>query len=177
MEIKKEREAFEAWHYEQYLLENPNMDIANAKYIYEYAHTNVLVCQLKESNFIAWQAAKAQAVPDGFVLNKPAKVGSGTFGIGVKWSIVIGAAQRQFEYTQNDVGEKANIQNLKGILFDVPEGFVLVPKEPTQKMLNAGHVVMNPIKGSLVHAGTNQKRRDCYKAMIEAAQEQANESE
>ncbi|UIP24550.1 hypothetical protein LZG54_10390 [Acinetobacter towneri] len=122
-----------------------------------------------------WQAAKA--IPDGFVLNKPAKVGSGTFGIGVKWSIVIGAAQRQFEYTQNDVGEKANIQNLKGILFDVPKGFVLVPKEPTQKMLNAGHVVMNPIKGSLVQAGTNQKRRDCYKAMIEAAQEQANESE
>ena len=122
-----------------------------------------------------WQAAKA--IPDGFVLNKPAKVGSGTFGIGVKWSIVIGAAQRQFEYTQNDVGEKANIQNLKGILFDVPEGFVLVPKEPTQKMLNAGHVVMNPIKGSLVQAGTNQKRRDCYKAMIEAAQEQDHESE
>ncbi|WP_411909648.1 hypothetical protein [Acinetobacter towneri] len=69
------------------------------------------------------------------------------------------------------------MQNLKGILFDVPKGFVLVPKEPTQKMLNAGHVVMNPIKGSLVQAGTNQKRRDCYKAMIEAAQEQANESE
>ena len=125
----------------------------------------------------AWQAAKVQAIPERLVLNKPAKVGSGTFGIGVKWSIVIGAAQRQFEYTQNDVGEKANIQNLKGILFDVPEGFVLVPKEPTQKMLNAGHVVMNPIKGSLVQAGTNQKRRDCYKAMIEAAQEQANESE
>ncbi len=57
----------------------------------------------------------------------------------------------------------------------VPEGFVLVPKEPTQKMLNAGHVVMNPIKGSLVQVGTNQKRRDCYKAMIEAAQEQAND--
>lgn len=57
----------------------------------------------------------------------------------------------------------------------IPEGFVLVPKEPTQKMLNAGHVVMNPIKGSLVQAGTNQKRRDCYKAMIEAAQEPSNE--
>ena len=55
--------------------------------------------------------------------------------------------------------------------------YVIVPKEPTQRMLNAGHVVMNPIKGSLVQAGTNQKRRDCYKAMIEAAQEQANESE
>lgn len=54
-----EREAFEAWHYEQYLLENPNMDISNAKYIYDYAHKNVLVCQLRESHFTAWQAAKA----------------------------------------------------------------------------------------------------------------------
>lgn len=48
------------------------------------------------------------------------------------------------------------------------EDFVLVPKEPTQRMLNAGHIVMNPIKGSGVHPGTNQKRRDCYKAMIDA---------
>lgn len=114
MDLQKEKEEFEAWHYEQYLLENPNIDIANAKYIYDYAHNNALVYQLRESHFIAWQAAKAKAIPDGFVV---------------------------------------------------------VPKEPTQKMLNAGHVVMNPIKGSLVQAGTNQKRRDCYKAMIEAAQE------
>ncbi len=62
------REAFEAWHYEQYLIENPNIDITNAKYIYDYAHKNALVCQLKESHFIAWQAAKAQTVPDGFVV-------------------------------------------------------------------------------------------------------------
>ena len=46
--------------------------------------------------------------------------------------------------------------------------YVLVPREPTQRMLNAGHIVMNPIKGSDVHSGTNQKRRDCYKAMIDA---------
>ena len=68
MDLQKEREAFDEWHYEQYLLENQNVDIANAKYIYDYAHKNVLVCQLKESHFIAWQAAKAQAIPDGFVL-------------------------------------------------------------------------------------------------------------
>lgn len=68
MDLQKEREAFEAWHYEQYLLENPNIDITNAKYIYDYAHKNALVCQLKESHFIVWQAAKAQAIPDGFVL-------------------------------------------------------------------------------------------------------------
>ncbi|RSO82988.1 hypothetical protein EA748_08105 [Acinetobacter ursingii] len=49
--------------------------------------------------------------------------------------------------------------------------YVIVPKEPTQRMLNAGHVAMNPIKGSDVHSGTNQKRRDCYKAMLRAYQE------
>lgn len=49
--------------------------------------------------------------------------------------------------------------------------YVIVPKEPTQRMLNAGHVAMNPIKGSDVHSGTNQKRRDCYKAMLIAYQE------
>ena len=59
-----EREAFDKWHYEQYLLENPNIDISNAKYIYNYAHKNALVYQLRESHFTAWQAAKAQAVPE-----------------------------------------------------------------------------------------------------------------
>ena len=49
--------------------------------------------------------------------------------------------------------------------------YVLVPKEPTQKMLNAGHIIMNSVKGSDVHSATNAKRRECYKAMIEAAQE------
>lgn len=49
--------------------------------------------------------------------------------------------------------------------------YVIVPKEPTQRMLNAGHVVMNPVKGSDVHSGTNQKRRECYKAMLRAYQE------
>ena len=60
MDLQKEREAFDEWHYEQYLLENPNIDISNAKYIYDYAHKNVLVFQLKESHFTAWQAAIAR---------------------------------------------------------------------------------------------------------------------
>lgn len=70
MDLEKDsnREAFDEWHYNQYLLENPNIDISNAKYIYDYAHKNVLVCQLRESHFTAWQAAKAQAVPEGFVV-------------------------------------------------------------------------------------------------------------
>ena len=67
-DMKEQRQAFDEWHYKQYLIENPNIDITNAKYIYDYAHKNALVCQLKESHFIAWQAAKAQAIPEGFVL-------------------------------------------------------------------------------------------------------------
>lgn len=50
--------------------------------------------------------------------------------------------------------------------------YVLVPKEPTQKMLNAGHIAMNEVKGSDVHPATNAKRREVYIAMINAAQEQ-----
>ena len=82
-----------------------------------------------------------------------------------------------------ELGDVYAIQNLDHMFMGfaaakaraIPDGFVVVPKEPTQKMLNAGHVVMKPIKGSLVQAGTTQKRRDCYKAMIEAAQEQSHE--
>ena len=117
MDIQKEREAFESWHYEQYLLENPNIDISNAKYIYDYAHKNALVYQLKESHFTAWQAAKAQAIP---------------------------------------------------------EGFVLVPKEPTQEMLNK---MQDFFVGAFENGLTGGQSIHCaYKAMIEA-QEQANESE
>lgn len=67
-DMKEQRQAFDEWHYNQYLLENPNIDTSSAKYIYDYAHKNVLVWQIRESHFTAWQAAKAQAVPEGFVL-------------------------------------------------------------------------------------------------------------
>ena len=110
MDLQKEREEFEAWHYEQYLLENPNIDIANAKYIYDYAHNNALVYQLKESHFIAWQAAKAKAIP---------------------------------------------------------EGFVVVPKEPTSKILQA----MKKANDNGIHATQIYRCGLQYKAMIEAAQE------
>ena len=61
MDINKEREAFLKWHYQAYLLENPEIDMQNAQYIYDYAHKNVLVWQIRESHFTAWQAAKAQS--------------------------------------------------------------------------------------------------------------------
>ena len=64
MDLQKERETFLKWHYQAYLLENPEIDVKNAQYIYDYAHKNVLCAQLRESHFNVWQAAKAQAVPE-----------------------------------------------------------------------------------------------------------------
>ena len=165
MDLQKENTKKEFWVWAK--TENPRL-VENAELGDVYAIQNL------DHMFMGFAAAKAQAIPDGFVLNKPAKVGNGTFGIGVKWSTVIGAAQRQFEYTQNDVGEKANIQNLKGILFDVPEGFVLMPKEPTQELLNK---MQDFFIGAFENGLTGGQSIHCaYIAMIEA-QEPANESE
>ena len=61
MDLQKEREAFLKWHYQAYLLENPEIDMQNAQYIYDYAHKNALSAQLRESQFTVWQAAKAQS--------------------------------------------------------------------------------------------------------------------
>lgn len=116
MDLQREREEFEAWHYEQYLIENPNIDITNAKYVYDYAHNNALVRQLKESHFIAWQAAKAQAIP---------------------------------------------------------EGFVVVPKEPTQELLNK---MQDYFVGAFENGLTGGQAIHCaYIAMIEVAQDHAND--
>ncbi|EHU2888680.1 hypothetical protein [Acinetobacter baumannii] len=52
----------------------------------------------------------------------------------------------------------------------ISSDFVVVPKEPTQKMLNAAHCYMNPVKGSDVHPETNRKRKEMYKAMIKASE-------
>lgn len=86
---------------------------------------------------------------------------------------------KKYGIPAESVLQQLNAPGLLGRVFDafeawksrVPDGYVLVPIEPTQDMLNAGHVIMNPVKGSDVHAGTNTKRRECYKAMIAAAQE------
>lgn len=46
--------------------------------------------------------------------------------------------------------------------------YVLVPREPTQRMLNAAHCYMSRVKGSDVHPETNRKRKEMYKEMINA---------
>ena len=105
-----------------------------------------------------WQAAKAKAVPEP-VLDAPACVGAGTFQKGVKWSTVIGAAQRHFKYTQN--AKKAPSLDIVQVKKLVSGDFVLMPKVATKKMVNAGYEA---------HDGffTNGQVQDVYQAMIEA---------
>lgn len=60
------------------------------------------------------------------------------------------------------IQKQAEINELKAKLeaAQVPEGFVLVPKEPTGKMISAGYESKEHINNLIVN----------YKAMIEAAQ-------
>lgn len=83
----------------------------------------------------AWQAAKAES-------HKSASL--------YQWEINhLAAANQQWR----DYAAKANA---------VPKGFVVVPKEPTEKMIDAGHTFC---KTNIVTP------TGFYKAMIEAAQE------
>ncbi len=142
-DTKEQRQAFDEWHYEQYLLENPNIDISNAKYIYDYAHKNVLVFQLKESHFTAWQAAIA------------------------RMEVRINTLDETL-LNQGEALAQAKAQA-------VPDGFVVVPKEPTDAMLFAasGRDIVAE------HYGDENimwpELRETWKAMLEAAQEPAND--
>ncbi len=68
--------------------------------------------------------AKSQAVPD--VLDTPARVGGGTFQKGVKWSTVIGAAQRHYDNIQTDSKPIVSPANMLKI---ASGKLVLVPKD------------------------------------------------
>ncbi|MDV4263341.1 hypothetical protein ACG9XY_12505 [Acinetobacter seifertii] len=46
--------------------------------------------------------------------------------------------------------------------------YVLVPREPTEAMIHAGNVAMNPHRAEWVHPVTCTNRKKVYKAMIEA---------
>ncbi len=109
-----------------------------------------------------WGEAKAQAVPD----TKP-----------IAYKVSFDSWQRQhgkdyFEFWKPDEFEDYKPDYLIP-LYSFPtisSDFVVVPKEPTQKMLNAAHCYMNPVKGSDVHPETNRKRREMYKAMVKASE-------
>jgi hypothetical protein len=66
---------------------------------------------------------KAAAVAVGEpTLDKPAKVGGTRFGKGVKWSTVIGAAQRHYEYEVTPEKEAARIARAKVVIESIQHG-------------------------------------------------------
>lgn len=108
MDIEKEREAFEAWYRKEY--DNTVIDDSEfSEILDEYESNYYWVDELNQS-WKAWQTAKAQAVP---------------------------------------------------------EGFVLVPKEPTPKMIDSTWDYFEDIEG-MSH---NKRNEFIYKAMIDEAQE------
>lgn len=83
----------------------------------------------------------------------------------------VGSASENYESPDMEFGKLIDIaldglEELKENITQVPEGFVLVPKEPTEKMLEAGYQDSFDAKGHEI--------KDIYKAMIKA-QEQSHE--
>ena len=72
------------------------------------------------------------------------------------------ALLEQFEINNKLVEQ---VEKLKAQALAIPDGFVVVPKEPTKEIVRAG------IKGR----ASSHNATAVYKAMIEAAQEQAND--
>ena len=106
MDLQKEREAFEAWFESRY----------DAHFMQFALDLDMYVDKHTQTSWEAWQAAKAKAIP---------------------------------------------------------EGFVLVPKEPTQELLNK---MQDFFVGAFENGLTGGQSIHCaYKAMIEVAQEQAND--
>ncbi len=165
LDLNKLRSEFEAQHSDK-VFKIVKFDEATNAYCL-HAHlplTEINLSALAEINYgwDLWQKAKAQAVPD----TKP-----------IAYKVSFDSWQRQhgkdyFEFWKPDEFEDYKPDYLIP-LYSFPtisSDFVVVPKEPTQKMLNAAHCYMNPVKGSDVHPETNRKRREMYKAMVKASE-------
>jgi hypothetical protein len=63
-------------------------------------------------------------------LDKPAKVGGTRFGKGVKWSTVIGAAQRHYEYEVTPEKEAARIEKARATIESIQRGDYAIPPTP-----------------------------------------------
>ncbi|SSU56614.1 Uncharacterised protein [Acinetobacter baumannii] len=157
-DMNKLRSEFEAVTDIYHCIYNTDLDyyFSGSKFVSDKAEIEV------NAGWKAWKKAKAQAVPD----TKP-----------IAYKVSFDSWQRQhgkdyFEFWKPDEFEDYKPDYLIP-LYSFPtisSDFVVVPKEPTQKMLNAAHCYMNPVKGSDVHPETNRKRREMYKAMVKASE-------
>jgi hypothetical protein len=72
--------------------------------------------------YLGSPAPIASASEGAPVLDKPAKVGGARFGKGVKWSTVIGAAQRHYEYEVTPEKEAARIARAGAVIDSIQRG-------------------------------------------------------
>lgn len=104
-----------------------NTDDEDRKVAYETLNTGWVMWLRAKRN------VKAQAMPEP-TLDAPARVGGGIFQKGIKWSTVIGAAQRHYEHELRE-SIKPIISPADMLRIATGE-LVLVPREPTEKMLS-----------------------------------------
>lgn len=153
MDIQKERELFLAHM----------RGIGSAGFMFELDEDGNFDDMSMSYAWSAWQAAKAQAVPD----------------LGELQERIAGHQYYHDEHGHMIVDMDDVVKEIGG--FDswkaqaVPEGFVLVPKEPTDEMLFAASgrdIVAEHYGGENIMWS---ELRETWKAMLEAAQEPAND--
>ncbi|WP_406867252.1 hypothetical protein [Paraburkholderia fungorum] len=93
------------------------------------AHDHGIECEA------LYAAPPAQTVQSEAVLDKPAKVAGGRFGVGVKWSTVIGAAQRHYEYEVTPEKEAARIARAGEVIKSIQRGEYLSEPAQTERAL------------------------------------------
>ncbi|WP_369055010.1 hypothetical protein [Burkholderia gladioli] len=85
-------------------------------------------------------AVSADASPqDEPRLDKPAQVGGTRFGKGVKWSTVIGAAQRHFDFMQTPDNEARRIARAAELMAAVRDGAAVSPATATFETVTMPH--------------------------------------
>ncbi len=92
----------------------------------------------------------------------------------------VGTVLNEYGHYESQINQQdAMIQNISWVVWQaaiasaVPDGYVLVPKEPTAKMIDAtwDH------DDEILEMSHNTRNEFIYKTMIEAAQEQGHASE
>ena len=169
------------WHYRE------QWHVTNDKCRAEFVATDGDVAVLP----LYRHAQPAQEYPE--VLPCPVLLEPGMrFGKGVKIRLVLEAIQRRAEHcaeleamTPDGRAEyDANIEAFKAMLPQpaplVPDGYVMVPKEATEKMLIAGLEEANPLGGlidwdaSRGDCNTREQVQEIFKAMLAAAPQEVS---
>ncbi|WP_298064280.1 hypothetical protein [uncultured Acinetobacter sp.] len=139
MDLQKEREAFEAWYCRNHTGLKQS-DLAKFRTLSGYSFSDSLKINV---SWEAWQAAKAQAVPEGFVV-VPVQCPDPDFADSLFDELskkAIGKFGDDLLIHFSDIDEEKiwalMVEAAKAQAQAVPDGFVLVPMVPSERMINA----------------------------------------